>query len=197
VDGFTKFVWFYATKTTSTAEALACLEKQSHIFGIPRRILSDRGSAFTSNDFQKYCREEGVQHILVTTGMPRANGQMKRVNHTVIPFLMKLSAPRPEEWHKHLGTVQTYLNVTPHRSIGTMSFNLLFAAEIKMKDDASIRELIEKELIDMFQEDREESRNRAKENIRQVQQENRRGYNRQRKIASLYSIGDLVAIKRT
>jgi len=49
----------------------------------------------------------------------------------------------------------------------------------------------------MFQEDREESRNRAKESIRQVQQENRRGYNRLRKIASQYSIGDLVAIKRT
>jgi len=52
VDGFIKFVWFYATKTTSTAEVLACFEKQSHIFGNPRRIISDRGSAFTSNDFQ-------------------------------------------------------------------------------------------------------------------------------------------------
>jgi len=65
---------------------------------------------------------------------------------------------------------QKYLNDTPHRSIGTMPFNLLFGANIKMKGDASIRELIERELIDMFQE---ESRNQAKESIRRVQQENR------------------------
>lgn len=161
-------------------------------FGNPRRTVSDRGSAFTSNDFQEYCRAEGVQHILVTTGMPRANGQVERVNQTIIPLLTKLSAPRPEEWHRHLDTAQN-LNTTPHRSIGTMPFNLLFGADIKMKDDTFIRELIEKELVYMFQEDRDEIRNRAKESIRQIQQENRRGFNRRRKPATPYTIGDLVA----
>lgn len=173
------------------------MERQSRIFGNPRRIISDLGSTFTSSDFQEYCREGGMQHILTTTGMPRANGQVERVNRTTIPLLTKLSVPRPEEWHKHLDAVQRYLNVTTHRSIGTTPFNLLFGADMRMKDDASIRELVEKELICMFQEDRDELRNRAKESIRRIQQENRRGFDKRRKPAPAYNIGDLVAIKRT
>lgn len=174
-----------------------CLRKQSCIFGNPRRIISDRGSAFTSSEFQEYCKIEEIQHILTTTGIPRGNGQVERVNRTVIPLLTKLFIPRPEEWHRYLDTAQKYLNATPHRSIGTTPFNLLFRTDIKMKNDASIRELIEKELINIFQEDRDKLRNQAKENIRQIQQENRRGFNRRRKPASSYTVGDLVAIKRT
>ncbi|KMQ88338.1 hypothetical protein RF55_12197 [Lasius niger] len=66
-----------------------------------------------------------------------------------------------------------------------------------MKDDTSIRELVEKELISIFEENCDEIRSRAKENIRQVQQENRQGFNKRRKPATSYTIDDLVAIKRT
>lgn len=197
VDSFTKFVWLYAVKTTNTAEVLHCLARQAHVFGNPRRIISDRGSAFTSGDFQEYCKTEGIQHVLTTTGMPRANGQVERVNRTLIPVLTKLSAPRPEEWHKHLNTVQRYLNATPHRSIGTTPFRLLVGTDMKIKDDISIRELIEKETISIFKENRDEIRTHAKENIRRVQEENRRGFDKRRKPATAYTIGDLVAIKRT
>lgn len=68
VDGFSKFTWLYATKSTTMAEVLARLEKQAAIFGNPRRIISDRGTAFTSNDFEDYCRRENIQHVLTTTG---------------------------------------------------------------------------------------------------------------------------------
>ena len=158
VDAFTKFVWLYAVKTANAAEVLACLTRQSHIFGNPRRIISDRGSAFTSNDFREYCKIEGVQHVLTTTGMPRANGQVERVNRTLILLLTKLSAPRPEEWHKYINVAQKYLNATQHRSIKTTPFNLLFGTDIRMKDDVSIRDLVEKELISMFEENRDEMR---------------------------------------
>ncbi|KMQ88945.1 hypothetical protein RF55_11489 [Lasius niger] len=66
-----------------------------------------------------------------------------------------------------------------------------------MKDDVSIRELVEKELISMFEENRDEMRSQAKDAIQQIQQENRRGFNKRRKPATSYKIGDLVAIKRT
>ena len=56
INGFTKFVWLYATKSTSTVEVVQHLKKQSTIFGNPQRIISDRGTAFTSHDLQEYCR---------------------------------------------------------------------------------------------------------------------------------------------
>lgn len=42
VDGFSKFVWLYATKSASSMDAIERLRRQSHIFGNPRRIVSDK-----------------------------------------------------------------------------------------------------------------------------------------------------------
>ncbi|XP_043264236.1 uncharacterized protein LOC122404367 [Colletes gigas] len=192
-----KFVWLYATKTTATSEVIERLKKQSSIFGNPRRIISDQGTAFTSHDFREYCRLEAIEQILITAGMPRANGQVERVNRTLIPVVTKLSAPKPEEWYRYLDIAQKFLNATPHRSIGTTPFKLLFGTYPRMKDNRDIRELIEKEWIDLFQSNKEELRNQAKENILKIQRENRRGYDKHRKKARQYKEGELVAIKRT
>lgn len=197
VDAFSKFVWLYATKTTSTSEVLDKLRKQASIFGNPRRIISDRGTAFTSNDFSEYCAGENVEHVLCTTGVPRANGQVERVNRTLIPLLTKLANPKHNEWHRYLERAQLYMNTTIHRSIGTDPFHLLFGTKARLQSNPEIRKLIEGEWIEAFQVERDELRERAAENILKIQQENRRTYNKKRVAAVAYKEGDLVAIKRT
>ena len=78
INRFTKFVWSYPTKSTGVQEVLNRLEKQKIIFGNTSRIISDRGSAFTSEEFQKCCRDNGIKHHAETTGLTRANGNVKR-----------------------------------------------------------------------------------------------------------------------
>ena len=197
VDAFSKFVWLYATKTTNSIETITWLKKQALVFGNPARVISDRGTSFTSDAFRNYCDSENIAHVLITTGIPRANGQVERVNRTLIPLLTKLSSPKPEEWYKHLGVAQKYLNATPHRSIKTTPFHLLFGTHMRMREDPAIRNLIEEEWIAMFQTDRDEVRARAKEKIAEVQAQNRRAFNKNRKQATEYKQGQLVAIKRT
>lgn len=114
VDAFAKFVWLYATRSMTSAEVIDRLRKQSSIFVNPRRIVSDRGMTFTSKEFDTYCREEGIEHTLTMTDIPRANGQVERVNRTLIPLLTKLSAPKPCEWYRHLDAAQKLLNTTTH-----------------------------------------------------------------------------------
>lgn len=80
IDAFTKFVWLYPVKTTSTKEVIDKLTLQQTNFGNPKNIVSDRGTAFTSKDFQKFCEENNINHHLITTGLPRANGQVERLN---------------------------------------------------------------------------------------------------------------------
>lgn len=55
IDAFSKFVWLYPTRSTDANEVIARLSSQANIFGNPRRIISDRGTAFTSNMFREYC----------------------------------------------------------------------------------------------------------------------------------------------
>ena len=193
IDSFSKFTWLYATRSTTTAEVLDRLKKQVVIFGNPRRIISDKGTAFTSKDTS----HEKIHNILTTTGVPRANGQVERVNRTLIPLLTKLSAPKPEEWFKYLSTAQLFLNTTPHRSIGVTPFRLLFGVHARIREDPNIRELIESKWITAFEEKRDELQFQAKESIKKVQKVNRRNYNKKRKEAIVYKEGDLVAIRRT
>ncbi|KAG5308159.1 TF28 protein, partial [Pseudoatta argentina] len=197
VDAFTKFTWLYPTKSTSAEEVINRLSKQAVIFGNPCQIVSDRGTAFTSKSFKKYCADEKIEHILIATGVPRGNGQVERINRIVIPVLTKLSAPHPETWYKFVDRVQQYINSSMSRSTGLSPFELLIGKKMRLKDDLELKQIIEDEMILLLQEKRETLREQAKIAIEKVQNENQRVYNRKRKRPNTYSIGDLVAIKRT
>ncbi|KAG5316612.1 TF26 protein, partial [Pseudoatta argentina] len=197
VDAFTKFTWLYPTKSMSEEEVINRLSKQGVIFGNPYQIVSDRGTAFTSKSFKKYCADEKIEHILIATGVPRGNGQVERINRIVIPVLTKLSAPHPETWYKFVDRVQQYINSSMSRSTGLSPFELLIGKNMRLKDDLELKQIIEDETILLLQEKRETLREQAKIAIEKVQKENQRVYNRKRKRPNTYSIGDLVAIKRT
>lgn len=65
------------------------------------------------------------------------------------------------------------------------------------KEDPELLSLLELESVAEFEEKRQKLREPARENISQIQRENKRAYNRKSKPATRYHEGDLVAIKRT
>lgn len=87
VDGFSKFVWLYPTKPTGVEEVLNKLESWQSIFDNPQRIVRDKGTTFTSNVFKEFCSNANIEYIQVTTGVPRGNGQIERVNRTIISVI--------------------------------------------------------------------------------------------------------------
>ncbi|GFV54349.1 transposon Ty3-I Gag-Pol polyprotein [Trichonephila clavipes] len=99
IDEFSKFTWLYPTRSTDAAEATNRLENQRHVFGNPARIITDKGSAFTSSTFEDYCDKQNILHISITTGLPRSNGQIEKQNSTIIAVLSKLSVDDPEKWY--------------------------------------------------------------------------------------------------
>ncbi|UYV83752.1 hypothetical protein LAZ67_X000015 [Cordylochernes scorpioides] len=135
-DGFTKFTWIYPTKTTRTSEVIQKLECQQQIFGNPRRIITDQGTAFTSNDFKEYCKE--------------------KINRTIVSVLTKLSIDNPQEWHKHVRKLQKALNSTHQRSIRMSPFELLVGVKMR-KEDLHLLEMIEEELALTFDEEKKKA----------------------------------------
>lgn len=89
------------------------------------------------------------------------------------------------------------MNTTSSRSTGRTPFQLMFGIHMRLKEDLQIRELIEKEWAQMFEEKRDDIRQEAKRKISEIQKENLKGFNKKRKTALEYTEGDLVAIKRT
>ncbi|GFX05767.1 retrovirus-related Pol polyprotein from transposon 17.6 [Trichonephila clavipes] len=116
VDAFIKFTWLYPVKTVSAESALEKLKQQQKTFCNPIRIISDRGSAFTSKLFNDYCDEENIQHLQIATGVPRGNGQVERIHRTLIPVLTKLSLDDSTKWYKYVDRLQRILNSTISRS---------------------------------------------------------------------------------
>lgn len=197
VDAFTKFARLYPTKTTNTKEVLEKLRMQQATFGNPKRIISDKGAAFTSKDFEDFCAEEGIEHGLTTTGMPRANGQVERINRCIIPVLTKASLSEPTKWYKHVPYVQQALNSTYQRSIAMTPCELLVGTPMRRKEDIKLAELLEENFAFQFNEERSKLRDVAKVQILRVQEENKRSFNKKRRPADRFSVGELVAIKRT
>ncbi|GFU88996.1 pro-Pol polyprotein [Trichonephila clavipes] len=99
VDAFTKFILGYIPSRLCLLKVLPKkLKQQQKTFGNPIRIISDRGSAFTSKLFNDYCDEENIQHLQIATGVPRGNGQVERIHRTLIPVLTKLSLDDSTKW---------------------------------------------------------------------------------------------------
>lgn len=197
VDAFTKFTWIFPTKSTTSKETIEKLKIHQQNFGNPVRIISDRGTAFTSGEFQEYCQEENIQHITITTGVPRGNGQVERLHRTILAILTKLCIESPSLWYRHVSSVQRALNSTYQRSINTTPFHLMIGTAMRTKEDLHILELLKQEEINQFEENREEIRIHAKQQILKVQEENKKTFDKNRKESFKYEEGDLVAIKRT
>ncbi|GFW57464.1 retrovirus-related Pol polyprotein from transposon 17.6 [Trichonephila clavipes] len=163
----------------------------------PIRIISDRGSAFTSKLFNDYCDEENIQHLQIATGVSRGNGQVERIHRTLIPVLTKLSLDDSTKWYKYVDRLQRILNSTICRSTKWIPFELLVGTKMRNKEDILIKDLLLEEMAKELLEQREFLRNDEKKNIETLQSENRKTYNRRSKKVSLYKEGDLVAIQRT
>ena len=127
--------------------------------------MTDRGTAFTSQEFKKYCQSEGIEHVTIITGLPRANGQVECLNKAIISIFSKLSIEEPAKWYKHVDKLQRILNFTFNHSVNATPFDLLFGVKMRDETDLKLREVIEQEFRSKFEEERNEIRARVKEQI--------------------------------
>ena len=134
--------------------------------------MTDRGTVFTSQEFKEYCQSEGIENVTITTGLSRANGQVKRLNRANVSILSKLSIEEPAKWHKHVDKLQRILNSTFNRSVNATPFDLPFGVKMRDETDLKLREVIEQEFRSKFEEERNEIRARTKEQILKVQSKN-------------------------
>jgi len=63
VDAFTKFTIVRAVNITATKHVPDVLQDLTSYLGMPDRIPTARGTAFTSKHFEKYCKSNNVKHV--------------------------------------------------------------------------------------------------------------------------------------
>lgn len=125
VDAFTKFVFMKSVPSTKVRPLISFLDSVIENFGVPKRIISDRGSCYTSKQFSEYCRGLNIKHVLNATATPRANGQVERYNRTILSSL-SASTCNEEKWDEMVPKVRWGLNSTINSTTGKSPYELLF-----------------------------------------------------------------------
>lgn len=191
IDGFTKFVKLFVTKKTDTKEVVRALKEYFRNYSRPRRIISDRGSCFTSNEFAKFVDDYNISHELIATGSHQANGQVERIFRVITPMCAKLK--KDDSWHTTLEEVEFVLNNCLQKSIGMSPSKALFGLEQRGTFKDGIREMFEKEANRNIND----IRNVAAENIKKNQLYNEQYFNKKHAKPRMFITGELVMIRNT
>ena len=121
----TKMAHFVPTYTTLTAVELAYLYI-AHIVklhGLPKEIISDRDSKFTSHFWRALCDIMGTKQGLSTAFHPQTDGQTERVNRVLEEMLRHYISADHTDWHNHLAMAEfAYNNNAYHESTKNTPF---------------------------------------------------------------------------
>ncbi|UYV69379.1 K02A2.6-like [Cordylochernes scorpioides] len=114
VDHLTRYAWTFPSKSTSTLTYIQTLKTVLQQ-GFPKRLLSDRAPAFTSEKFRKFLITQGIQPLLTTSNNPQANGLIERLNATITGKLRLAYLENPKaSWTQLVKRVTQTYNNTPH-----------------------------------------------------------------------------------
>ena len=112
VDSFTKWPEVFKCKhptSTSTIDALRLLFSR---FGVPKTIVSDNGTRFSSEEFEEFCKALSIEHLTTAIYHPRSNGLAERFVDTFKRALKKNHGMDTDE--KSLENVLSVYRITPN-----------------------------------------------------------------------------------
>lgn len=195
IDAFTKFVILVPVKSTKSIHSIAAIKNYFHTFSVPKRIISDRGTAFASKKFQDYLNSLGVKHIMNAVATPRANGQVERYNRTVLAALTASNLGKPDNlWDECVSEIQWGLNNTQNKGTGKSPAQALFGLDL-VGTSGSLLQLSVTDDSDNIDNPIENIRREMTEHIKDDQDRQKQRFDRVRKEVA-FNIGDLVRVER-
>ena len=94
--------------------------------GIPRQVLSDRGSQFTSAMMDEVLRLLAVKGLRTTPYHPQCNGLCERFNGTLKKMLRRMAAEQPKEWPRFVAPLLFAYREAPQQSLKFSPFELVY-----------------------------------------------------------------------
>ncbi|KAH8355762.1 hypothetical protein KR084_002799 [Drosophila pseudotakahashii] len=129
VDSFSKWLEVSVVKSTTAACAIAFLRQLFATHGIPDELVSDNGTAFTSDEFRKFMSKNIIRHIRSAPFYPATNGQAERMVQSTKGFLKKME--RDTDINLALARYLFSQHCTPHSTTGHSPAELLLKRELK------------------------------------------------------------------
>ncbi|KAF2890905.1 hypothetical protein ILUMI_15268 [Ignelater luminosus] len=135
-DAFSKRVEVYEVTRADSQSTIEVLREVCSRFGLPKTIVSDNGSQFTSAEFQKYCKLNGICHVTSSVNHPSSNGAAE---NAVKSFKLGLKKALLDKGRESIKTVLTryffmYRN-SPHCTTGLSPSSLMLGRKARTRFD--------------------------------------------------------------
>ena len=99
--------------------------------GIPREILSDRGSQFTSDLMKKITRLLSIKQLTTTPYRAMCKGLVEKCNGTLKSMLKRMKYERPGDWDRNIPALLFAYREVPQESIKCSPFELLYGRTVR------------------------------------------------------------------
>ena len=135
-DHFSKYVVAYVVKDQTAHMATKTLRiGYFRLFGAPAYLVSDQGKAFTGHVIMHLCELYGVQKLRTSPYHVQTNGQVERMNQTIIRMIGKLEKDKKACWSEHLPELLMAYNATCSAVMGYSPYYLLFGRRPRIPVD--------------------------------------------------------------
>nr|GEU99138.1 reverse transcriptase domain-containing protein [Tanacetum cinerariifolium] len=126
VDYFSKWVEAKALPTNDARVVCKFLKSLFARFGAPRAIISDRGTHFFNDQFEKVMRKYGVTHHLSTAYHPQTSGQVEVTNRGLKIILERTIGQNRASWSDKLDDALWAFRTAYKTPIGCTPYKLVY-----------------------------------------------------------------------
>ncbi|GKB63834.1 reverse transcriptase domain-containing protein [Tanacetum coccineum] len=126
IDYVSKWVEAQAFPTSDARNVVNFLRRLIARFGIPKALISDRGTPFCNYQIEKAMKRYGVVHRFSTTYHPQTNGQVKNTNCELKRILEKTIGNNRKDWSYKLDDALWAFQTTFKIPLGTTSFRIIY-----------------------------------------------------------------------
>lgn len=95
-------------------------------FGIPKTILTDQGTDFTSNLLKEVTKLFQIKHLMSSAYHPQTNGALERSHSTLKDYLKHYINDNQTDWDEYLKFAMFSYNTAIHSSTKFTPYELLF-----------------------------------------------------------------------
>ena len=127
---FSKFPAAIPLKRVDNITVLDAMFEFFSCFGIPKVLLSDQGSVFTSHLTKLMCQQLQIKKIQTSPYHPQSDGALERW-HACLKGMLKRSQCNLKLWDKELKYLLFAYRSTPHVVTGYAPFSLMYGRDVR------------------------------------------------------------------
>ena len=125
IDAFSRFIQVDPVKSTDATHTTEAMSIFKPSFGIPQKLLYDRGTSFMSTDFSTFLLEFGITHAPRTKWSPWTNGKLEIQNKLLSRYFCYYLSEAGKNWAKlacqfafaHKTSVKSSTGTTPYEVV--------------------------------------------------------------------------------